>query len=62
MSLFSVQAKINRANQVLEIEDTMVHKQTKVKSLHQEAVIHFKQQGDVTFKILFKSQSQYMCT
>ena len=60
MSFYSVQAKIKRVNQVLEIEDTRVHKETKVKSLHQETVIHFKQQGDVTFKILFKSQSQYL--
>ena len=60
MSFYSVQAKINIVNQVFEFEDTRVHRQSKVKSLHQEIVIHFKQQGDVTFKILFKSQSQYL--
>ena len=42
MSFYSVQARIKRVNQVLEIEDTRVHKETKVKSLHQETVIHFK--------------------
>ena len=60
MSFFSVQAKINIVYPILEFEDTRVHRQPKVKSLHQETVIHFKQQGDVTFKILFKSQSQYL--
>ena len=60
MSFYSVQAKINIVNQVLEFEDTRVHRQPKVKSLHQETVIHFKQQGDVALKILFKSQSQYL--
>ena len=58
MSFYSVQAKINIVNQVFEFEDTRVHRQSKVKSLHQEIVIHFKQQGDVAFKILFKSQNQ----
>ena len=60
MSFYSVQAKINIVNQVFEFEDTRVHRQPKVKLLHQETVIHFKQQGDVAFKILFKSQSQYL--
>ena len=60
MSFYSVQAKINIVNQVFEFEDTRVHRQPKVKSLHQETVIHFKQQGDVAFKIIFKSQNQYL--